>query len=200
MELDVLNERLFLFMLRAYSTSRHTCRVRWNRLKHFTKDFFCDIITDMISKKVSDSFTTQVQVLMPEHINGQSRMFGGKIMEWIDVVAAVVARRHSGCEVTTACVDTLEFKAPAYVNSTLIIEGRMTWVGNTSMEVRVDAFTESLSGERKQITKAYLVLVAIDEAGSPVIVPRLEINSAEEKTEFENGVIRAEMRAERRKM
>ena len=154
----------------------------------------------MTEKKVSDSFTTQVQVLMPEHINGQSRMFGGKIMEWIDVVAAVVARRHSGGEVTTACVGTLEFKAPAYVNSTLIIEGRMTWVGNTSMEVRVDAFTESLSGKRKQITKAYLVLVAIDEREQPVCVPRLALLSDEERAEFENGNIRARMRAERRKL
>ena len=76
----------------------------------------------------------------------------------------------------------------------------MTWVGNTSMEVRVDAFTESLSGERKQITKAYLVLVAIDELGQPVVVPRLELVSAEERAEFQNGNIRAAMRAERRKM
>ncbi len=154
----------------------------------------------MIEKKVSDSFTTQVQVLMPEHINGRDRMFGGKIMEWIDVVAAVVARRHSGCDVTTACVDTLEFKAPAYVNSTLIIEGRMTWVGNTSMEVRVDAFTESLAGVRKQITKAYLVLVAIDENGAPVIVPRLALTTDEEKLEYEHALIRADMRATRRKL
>lgn len=154
----------------------------------------------MTAKKVSDSFTTQVQVLMPEHINGRDRMFGGKVMEWIDVVAAVVARRHSGCDVTTACVDTLEFKAPAYVNSTIIIEGRITWVGNTSMEIRVDAFTESLAGVRKQITKAYLVLVAIDENGTPVIVPRLELTSDEERLEYEHALIRAEMRNTRRSL
>ncbi|MDE7395669.1 MAG: acyl-CoA thioesterase [Clostridiales bacterium] len=154
----------------------------------------------MLSKRVQDSFTTQIQILMPDHINGQSRMFGGRIMEWLDVVAAVVARRHSGCEVTTACVDSVAFLAPAYVNSTVIIEGRMTYVGNTSMEVRVDAFTESLSGVRKQITKAYFVLVALDEAEKPITVPRLICETEEEKAEFENGKKRAQIRAELRAM
>ena len=154
----------------------------------------------MKTKKVSESFTTQVQVLLPEHTNGRNRMFGGRVMEWIDIVAAVVARRHSECDVTTACVDTLEFKAPAYTNDTIIIEGKITWVGNTSMEIRVDAFIERLDGSRKPITKAYLVLVAINELGEPVTVPRLELTTDEEKTEFENGNIRARMRTERRKL
>ena len=64
-------------------------------------------------KRVEDSRTEQVQILMPEHINGTRRLFGGKLMEWIDVVAAVVARRHSGCEVTTASVDILQVRAAA---------------------------------------------------------------------------------------
>ena len=67
----------------------------------------------LVYKKVSDSKTEQIQILMPEHINGFNRLFGGKLMEWIDVVAAVVARRHSGCNVTTASVDNLQFKAAA---------------------------------------------------------------------------------------
>ncbi|MHB8065230.1 MAG: acyl-CoA thioesterase, partial [Ruminiclostridium sp.] len=56
----------------------------------------------LIYKTVSDSRTEQVQILMPEHINGFNRLFGGRLVEWIDVVAAVVARRHSGRNVTTA--------------------------------------------------------------------------------------------------
>lgn len=147
-----------------------------------------------ITKKVSDSFTTQIQILMPAHINGQSRLFGGKLMEWMDVVAAVVARRHSGCQVTTACVDTLEFKAAAHVNSTLIIEGHITYVGKTSMEVRIDTFTESLDGVRTEITTAYLVLVAIDSNEKPVIVPRLQLTTDCERAEFENGKKRTENR------
>ena len=62
---------------------------------------------ERIMKKVSDSRTEQIQILMPAHINGYKRLFGGKLVEWIDVVAAVVARRHSGCNVTTASIDNL---------------------------------------------------------------------------------------------
>lgn len=150
----------------------------------------------MLSKTVAESYTTQIQIVMNEHINGQSRMFGGKLMEWIDVVAAVVARRHSGCQVTTACVDSLEFKSAAHLNSTMILEGYITYVGNTSMEVRVNSFTESLSGRRTPVTTAYLVMVAIDEIERPVIVPRLDIRTDEERTEFENGKMRAQKRKE----
>ena len=99
---------------------------------------------ERIMKKVSDSRTEQIQILMPAHINGYKRLFGGKLVEWIDVVAAVVARRHSGCNVTTASIDNLIFAEAAYVNSTVVLIGQMTYVGRTSMEVRVDTFVEGL--------------------------------------------------------
>ena len=60
------------------------------------------------AKHVSDSKTEQIQILMPEHINGYKRLFGGKLVEWIDIVAAVVARRHSNKNVTTVSIDNLQ--------------------------------------------------------------------------------------------
>ena len=150
------------------------------------------------AKTVSQSYTEQIQILMPQHINGYKRLFGGVLMEWIDVVAGVVARRHSHSEVTTASVDNLQFKSPAYVNSTIILIGRMTYVGNTSMEVRVDTFVESLSGERKLVNRAYLVMVALDEQEQPKRVPRLIPETEEEKAEYEAGKRRHELRRQRR--
>lgn len=94
-------------------------------------------MTKLAPKRVSDSMTSQVQIIMPEHINGYHRLFGGQLVEWIDVVAGVVARRHSNRNVTTAFIDHLHFKAPAYANDTVVIKGRITYVGRTSMEVRV---------------------------------------------------------------
>ena len=75
----------------------------------------------MKEKRVCDSYAEQVQILTQANLNGYSRLFGGQLMEWIDIVAAVVARRHSECNVTTAVVDMLEFKKPAYANDTIII-------------------------------------------------------------------------------
>lgn len=153
----------------------------------------------MEPKHVSDSLTEQVQILMPIHINGQDRLFGGQLVQWIDVVAAVVARRHSGCNVTTAAIDNLQFKAAAYINNTLVLIGRITYVGRTSMEVRVDTYVEDLTGIRKVVNRAYLVLVALDENNTPTEVPKLILETEAEKAEWESGKKRCELRSRRRK-
>ncbi|MFT3950431.1 MAG: acyl-CoA thioesterase [Oscillospiraceae bacterium] len=150
------------------------------------------------AKTVADSATEQIQILMPGHINGFQRLFGGKLVEWIDVVAAVVARRHSNRNVTTVTIDNLQFKEPARVNSTLVLSGRMTYVGKTSMEVRVDTYIETLSGYKKLINTAYLVLVALDEDENPTPVPALITQTEEEAAEFEAGKRRRDLRAQRR--
>ena len=146
------------------------------------------------SKKISESLTEQVQIIMPEQINGFNRLFGGKLVEWMDVVAAVVARRHSDCNVTTASIDSLHFKEPAYVNDTMVLQGRMTYVGNTSMEVRVDAYTESLGGQKHLVNTAYFTLVALDENERPVRVPRLICETDEDEEEYKAGAKRKEHR------
>lgn len=150
-------------------------------------------------KRISDSRTTHMEILMPADLNGYNRLFGGRLMQWIDVVAGVVARRHSGCEVTTASVDQLEFQAPAFVNDTIAMEGRITHVGRTSMEVRVDTFVESLGGERRQVNRAYLVMVALDpKTHKPTPVPSLLLETEEDFAEWEAGNLRAKARKARR--
>ena len=79
-----------------------------------------------MDKKVSDSYTEQVQLLTKANMNGYNRLFGGTLMKWIDVVAAIVARRHSGSDVTTVVVDTLQFKGPAYANDSLVLIGKIS--------------------------------------------------------------------------
>ena len=144
----------------------------------------------MKEKRVCDSIAEQVQILTQANLNGYSRLFGGQLMEWIDIVAAVVARRHSEHNVTTAVVDMLEFKAPAYANDTLIISGKITYAGRTSMEIRVDTYVEELTGEKKVINTAYIIMVALDENDKPTPVPKLILETDEEKAEYENALLR----------
>lgn len=151
------------------------------------------------AKRVEDSKTEHVQIIMPEHINGYDRLFGGKLVEWIDIVAGVVARRHSNRNVTTVSIDNLHFKEAAYVNNMVVLCGKITYVGNTSMEVTVETFVEKLSGEKKLINKAYLVMVALDEDENPIIVPKLAIETEEEQAEWDLGARRSELRKQRRK-
>ncbi|HBL84781.1 MAG: acyl-CoA thioesterase [Clostridiales bacterium GWF2_38_85] len=150
------------------------------------------------SKHVSESRTEHVEIVLLEHLNGFNRLFGGKLVEWIDIVAAVVARRHSNRNVTTASIDNLQFKEPAYINNTIVLQGRITYVGKTSMEVRIDTFVEKLNGDKRLINRAYLVLVALDENENPVPVPGLILETDEDKDEWQSGIRRHDLRKQRR--
>lgn len=153
----------------------------------------------MEKKRVCDSYAEQVQILTQANLNGYSRLFGGQLMEWIDIVAAVVAGRHSERNVTTAVVDMLEFKKPAYANETLIISGKITYAGKTSMEIKVNTFVEALNGEKDLINTAYLVMVALDEHDKPAEVPELILETDEEKEEYKKALKRKERRRQHKK-
>lgn len=106
-------------------------------------------------RRISDSMVEQVYQVRPEHLNGAGRLFGGKLMEWIDEIAGLVAMRHSRSKVVTASVDNLIFIRGAYQNDLLVLIGKVVYVGNTSMEIRVDTYIEDLEGMRRPINRAY---------------------------------------------
>ena len=151
-----------------------------------------------MKKEVSESRIEQVYQVRPEHLNGAGRLFGGKLMEWIDELAGLVGIRHAQRDVITASVDNLRFIRGAYLKDLIVLIGRVTFVGRTSMEVRVDTYIESMDGIRKPINRAYLTLVAIDGEGNPAEVPGLIIETESEKAEWEAGIRRREMRRQRR--
>lgn len=149
-------------------------------------------------KKVSDSRTEQQYILRPAHINPYGRLFGAQLLKWIDEVAGIVAVRHSNAIVTTAAIDNLQFTKPAYAGEMVVLCGRVTYVGRTSMEIRVDTYTEALDGTRRLINKAYIDMVAINNEGKAIEVPDLELETDEQRAEYEAAVKRKEMRKQRR--
>lgn len=150
-------------------------------------------------KKVSDSMIEQVYQVRPEYLNGAGRLFGGKLMEWIDEIASLVAIRHSQTNVVTASVDNLKFIRGAYQNDLLVMIGKVSYVGNTSMEIRVDTYVEDLNGMRRPINRAYLTLVAINENGEPIEIPGIILENKGEEAEWEAGKKRKELRIQRKK-
>ncbi len=151
------------------------------------------------AKRVEDSLTEQQYLLTPGHLNHYGRLFGGQLMMWIDEVAGIVARRHSNSLITTAAVDNLQFKGPAYMEQVVVLVGKITHVGRSSMEVRVDSYVEELDGTRRVINRAYLVEVAIDRDGKPIEVPDLILGTEVQKAEWEGAEKRKQLRIERRK-
>ena len=124
-------------------------------------------------KSPEESRTEHTQIVFSEYINGVGRLFGGKLVEWMDFVAAVVARRHSECEVTTACINKMDFALPAELNDTIVIIGELISVGNTSMNVQITAYVEKLGGKKIKISTANFVMVALGKDDIPCRVPRL---------------------------
>ena len=143
--------------------------------------------------------TESVQIVLPQHCNGykKPRLFGGQLMAWIDVVGAVAAKRYAKSNVTTVCVDNLNFLNPAYLNETVLMQACVTWTGRTSLEVRVDTFVERIDGTREKINRAYLVFVALNENNEPVPVPEFHPETQEEADEFEAAIARRYVRLNR---
>ena len=152
----------------------------------------------MQPKHVSDTMIEQVYQVRPEHLNGSGRLFGGRLMEWIDEVAGLVALRHAQSNVITPSVDNLKFIRGVYQGDLLVLIGKMTYVGHTSMEVRVDTYVETLDGMRRPVNRAYLVQVAVDQKDKPVRVPGLIVETESEKAEWEAGIRRRAMRKQRK--
>ncbi|MBR1820386.1 MAG: acyl-CoA thioesterase [Clostridia bacterium] len=143
--------------------------------------------------------TTSVQIILPQHCNGydKPRLFGGQIMAWIDIVGAVAARRYTHRNVTTVCVDNLNFLNPAYLNDTLVQEAVVTWTGRTSLEVKVDSYVERLDGCRERVNRAYMVFVALDAQDNPVEVPPFTPETDAEKREYAAALERRRIRLQR---
>jgi len=149
-------------------------------------------------KKISDSMTEQQYLVCPAHINHYGRLFGGNLLKWIDELAGIVAIRHCGALVTTAAIDNLQFQAPAYQGDMVVLKGWVTYVGRTSMEIRVDTYREALDGHREMINRAYIDMVCIGEDGKPMEVPDICIETAEQQAEYEAAQKRKQMRKQRR--
>lgn len=147
-------------------------------------------------KPASASRAEQVQIVMPQHVNAAYCLFGGQLMQWADIVAGIAARRHCGCETRTVAIDHMEFLAPAHINDTVDLVGRVTWVGNTSMEVRVETYVEKMEDPQNRIliNRAYFIMVAVDQEGVSTQVPGLICETEAERAYQKAGEKRARLR------
>lgn len=151
-------------------------------------------------KKPSDSSIEMREMVMPNHTNPQNTVFGGTVMGWIDIAAAMVAARHCGKPVVTAHIDDIDFIAPIKVGYHVLIQASLNYVGKTSMIIGVKVTSENpYTGEVRTTTKAYLTFVALDDLGRPVEVPPLLPQTETEKRRYQNAKKRVLLKKELRK-
>lgn len=152
------------------------------------------------AKTPSESSIEMRELVMPNHTNPQNTVFGGTVMSWIDIAAAMVAARHCGRPVVTAHIDDIDFIAPIKMGYHVLIQASLNYVGRTSMIVGVKVTSENpYTGESRTTTKAYLTFVALDDLGRPVEVPPLQPETADEVRRFENAKKRVQMKKDIRK-
>lgn len=138
------------------------------------------------SRPMSYSRATITTLVMPHMQNILGDLFGGNLMAMVDQAAAVAAIRHAGGPAVTAAIDRVDFKERIPVGALVTCEACVEFVGNSSMDIRVEVFAEKVStGERRNTHSAHAVFVGIDEYGRPKKVPRLVPETPAEKAAFE---------------
>jgi acyl-CoA hydrolase len=121
-------------------------------------------------------------IVLPGLTNVHGTIFGGILMQWIDVAAAIAAARHAGAPVVTASMDRLHFLKPVRLGAVVIVQAQVNYVAHTSMEVGVRVFAEDLrTKERVQATRAYVTMVAVDDAGHPTPVHALVLETDDDR-------------------
>ena len=143
----------------------------------------------------SKSHTQMTEYVLPQHANALGSVFGGQIMAWIDLCAAISAQRHSGRMAVTAFVDDLKFELPVRVGEVVRLEAQVTAVFRSSMEIEVVVEGEdATTGRRWPCVTARLTFVAIDEARKPTAVAPLVLDTDEVRASQAAGELRRNSR------
>ena len=134
-------------------------------------------------------------MILPNDTNTLGNLLGGRLMHFIDLVAAMAAYRHSRTHVVTASMDHIDFIAPVHVGDLLILKSSVNRAFNTSMEVGVKVWVENtIAGIHRHVASAYLTFVAIDSQGRRVPVPQLTPETEAQQRHFEDAGRRRELR------
>jgi len=150
-------------------------------------------------KPASESATEMVQVVLPNDANPLGYILGGTVMHLIDIAGAIACHRHTRTLLVTAAVDDLQFLHSIKVGDLIILKARVTCVFTTSLEVRVDVYSEeTLTGRRQLTSTAFLTFVAIDRDGGKVRVAPLIVETDEEKRICDEAHARRALRLKRR--
>lgn len=149
---------------------------------------------------MNESLTVQTRIVLPGDINTHNTLFGGLLMQYIDEVAAVAAKRHTQREVVTAAIDEVHFHQPILKGNIITLEAYVSSVGNTSVEVFVKIWTEDPQRKCKSIAAlSFLTFVALDDEGRPTEVPDVYPETDEQKFVYAERHTRREARLKKRK-
>ncbi len=146
-------------------------------------------------KTPSESFVSMTELVLPNDTNTLNNLMGGRLLHWMDIVAAIAAQKHSNSIVVTASVDGVSFKESIRLGDVVTLDAYVTRAFNTSMEVYIEVYAHNIpKGERYKCNDAYYTFVAIDSRHRPVAVPVLEPETEAQKQKYEGALRRRQVR------
>ena len=150
----------------------------------------------MSTKKFAkDSVTIMTEMVLPNDTNTLNNLMGGKLMHWMDVVAAIAAQKHSNRIVVTASADSISFKEPINLGNVVTLRSQVTRAFNSSMEVFIEVTAEDIPASKKIMThRAFFTFVAVDNTSKPIRIPDLVPETPEEIELFEGALRRRQLR------
>jgi acyl-CoA hydrolase len=147
------------------------------------------------TKTPSQSHTIMNELVLPNDTNTLNNLMGGRLLHWMDIVAAIVAQKHSGKTVVTASVDNVSFGKSIKLGDVVTLEAKVSRAFNTSMEIHIMVHAENIpSGERFKSNEAYYTFVALDRNGIPVKVPVAVPETDDEQKRFDGALRRRQLR------
>ena len=148
-------------------------------------------------RPVRESQSERSEIIFPGDANALGNLFGGRLMQFIDLVGAMAASRHARATTVTASMNHLDFVAPVKVGDLLILKSSVNRAFRTSMEVGVKAMVEDVRAQRlRHVSSAYLTFVAVDTTGQRIEVPQVLPETDHQRRRFEDAGRRREMRSD----
>lgn len=150
----------------------------------------------MSSKKFAkESAVIMTEMVLPNDTNTLNNLMGGKLMHWMDIVAAISAQKHSNSIVVTASADNISFQAPIALGNVVTLKAQVTRAFNSSMEVFIQVTAEDIPANKKVMShRAFFTFVAVDENNKPSRIPELVPETAEEIENFDGALRRRQLR------
>lgn len=135
-----------------------------------------------LTRTVRETAHEYTELTLPNDSNALGTLFGGKLMQYVDIAAAISASRLARSPVVTASIDSMTFLRPIRIGQLVVLRSSVNRVFRTSMEVGVKVMVEDLmTGEQAHVSSAYLTFVALDPSG----VSRIELPQVVPETEAE---------------
>lgn len=152
----------------------------------------------VISRTVTESQAERSEIIFPNDANAIGNLFGGRLMQFIDLVGAVSACRHARSICVTASMDHLDFVAPVKVGELIILRASVNRAFTTSMEIGVKAMVEDVLGGRgmRHVASAYLTYVAVDMFGKKIEVPAVTPETTHQRRRYQDAASRRAMRGD----